>query len=204
MNMVSILNNWSVKSCENMEENIPILEEGGRGCRSKRKQLDPTCCPVCSITLRESELVSHLDTELDRFSKLSVKFKKQPKLQALNNSPTTGNSQSVFLGKGWETYQKVKANRQIRQKSKHKKRKTDEVTCPVCNKTTSEDITLHVEMCLQNAEKGNDSENEDENIDVEGFEEYEWAGQTRIRASSLLEGGYANTGNLIVSYLLLF
>ena len=36
---------------------------------------------------------------------------------------------------------------------------------------------------------------EDENVDVEGdcetFEEYEWAGQKRIRASTLLQGGYA-------------
>lgn len=39
---------------------------------------------------------------------------------------------------------------------------------------------------------------EDENVDVEGdgetFEEYEWAGQKRIRASTLLQGGYAAAG----------
>lgn len=38
---------------------------------------------------------------------------------------------------------------------------------------------------------------EDENVDVEGegnsevYEEYEWAGQRRIRASTLLVGGFA-------------
>jgi hypothetical protein len=36
---------------------------------------------------------------------------------------------------------------------------------------------------------------EDENVDVEGdsemFEEYEWAGQRRIRATTLLVGGFA-------------
>lgn len=37
---------------------------------------------------------------------------------------------------------------------------------------------------------------DDESIDVEAdsFEEYEWAGQTRIRASSLLVGGYGAAG----------
>lgn len=41
-----------------------------------------------------------------------------------------------------------------------------------------------------------DGDDDDESIDVEGeiYEEYEWAGQTRIRASSLLAGGYAATG----------
>lgn len=37
---------------------------------------------------------------------------------------------------------------------------------------------------------------EDENIDVEGddeqYEEYTWAGQTRIRATTMLEGGFAS------------
>lgn len=196
--MVSIINNWSPKRCGNMDENVndtlPMLEESGRGCRSKRKQLDPTCCPVCSITLRDNELESHLESELDKLSKLSnnVKNKKCSKVQPSNSN--NANLPSTSLGKGWETYQKVKANRHIRQKSKSKKRKTDEIVCPVCNKTTTEDIMLHVEMCLQQTEKCNNSSSEDENIDVEGFEEYEWAGQTRIRASSLLEGGYANTG----------
>lgn len=194
--MVSIINNWSPKPCRTMDaENVG--EESGRGCRSKRKQVDPTCCPVCSVTLRDNELETHLDSELDKLSKLSnnIKHKKCPKVQASNSTNANSSCASTAVGKGWETYQKVKANRQIRQKSKSKKRKTDEVTCPICNKTTLEDITLHVEMCLQQTEKGNNSSSEDENIDVEGFEEYEWAGQTRIRASSLLEGGYANTGN---------
>lgn len=36
------------------------------------------------------------------------------------------------------------------------------------------------------------AEVEEEPVDVEGgYEEYEWAGQTRIRATSLLEGGFA-------------
>ncbi|KAH3695401.1 hypothetical protein DPMN_082860 [Dreissena polymorpha] len=28
-----------------------------------------------------------------------------------------------------------------------------------------------------------------------GYEEYTWAGQTRIRASTMLDGGYAGIGN---------
>lgn len=171
------------------------FEDSGRGCRNKKKQTDPTCCPVCSVTLRVSELNSHLGMEMDRLSKISVtKHRRSPR----RTSPLSGPSVSTESGiKSWETYQKVKANRQGRLKVKSKKRKTDETTCPVCNKVTSEDITLHVEMCLQRMDT-NESVSEDENIDVEGddgkFEEYEWAGQMRIRASSLLEGGFAGLG----------
>lgn len=33
---------------------------------------------------------------------------------------------------------------------------------------------------------------EEEPVDVEGeYEEYEWAGQTRVRATSMLEGGFS-------------
>jgi hypothetical protein len=46
---------------------------------------------------------------------------------------------------------------------------------------------------------------EDENVDVEGdsemYEEYEWAGQRRIRATTLLVGGFA--GEYLYRFLLL-
>lgn len=69
----------------------------------------------------------------------------------------------------------------------------------MCNQKTSEDISVHVEKCLKRSEgRSNGVESDDESIDVEGetFEEYEWSGQTRIRASSMLPGGYANAGKL--------
>lgn len=58
-----------------------------------------------------------------------------------------------------------------------------------------------MEFCLRknerNATNDDDDDDDDISIDVEGeaYEEYEWAGQTRIRASTLLEGGYTATGN---------
>lgn len=59
-------------------------------------------------------------------------------------------------------------------------------------------------MCLRKSENANKSngdtkisdDDDDESIDIEGesFEEYEWAGQKRIRVSSLLDGGYSGIG----------
>lgn len=90
---------------------------------------------------------------------------------------------------------------------RNKKRKIDEPLCPVCNLAVPGDINMHVESCLKRSERAsntttngnNDSDDDDEgSIDVEGetYEEYEWAGQTRIRASSMLEGGFSGAGNV--------
>lgn len=155
----------------------------------------------------------------------------------------------------WTTYQRIKNNRQSRLKvnnceirpikfknnikkyhqMKSRKRKSSDPICPVCNEYVSDDINIHVELCLRRSDNGrnktqpngnhsnsslseapstnlalatamrnngsndvadDDDEDDDISIDVESesFEEYEWAGQTRIRASSLLQGGYGAAG----------
>ncbi|KAK4872039.1 hypothetical protein RN001_016163 [Aquatica leii] len=174
----------------NAVEGTSVCEEGSRSCRNKRKQKEPSCCPVCSVTLRSAEIDLHVVSEIDKLVKLSVtKHKVNGKnipSQSAVNGAKSGN-------KYWETYQKVRSNRQGRQRVKSRKRRLEEIVCPVCNKETNEDINLHVEMCLRRSENnGGDS---DENIDVEGgFEEYEWAGQSRVRATSLLQGGMSSLG----------
>lgn len=86
---------------------------------------------------------------------------------------------------------------------KSRKRKVDDPQCPICSERIPDDLNIHVELCLRRSERNNGNSNnanddeDDINIDVEGeeYEEYEWAGQTRVRASSLLQGGYSATGN---------
>lgn len=166
-------------------------EESGRGCRNKRKQTDPSPCPVCSVTLRNTEVDSHLLSEIDKLNKLPTKHKLNGK-----NTPSSSSNGTSNPDKNWETYQKVRLNRQTRQRTKTRKRKADEQLCPICNKeVNSDDISFHVELCLRRSET-NGSES-DENIDVEAFEEYEWAGQSRVRATSLLQSGVSSLGTSI-------
>jgi len=176
------------------------FEEGGRGCRTKRKQIDPTCCPVCSVTLRQSEIDSHLHVEIDKLNKLPA-----PKIKTNGKSVPSSSNGSCSSGtnandpdKNWETYQKVRHNRQNRLRTKTRKRKADEPVCPICNKEVSEELTLHVELCLRRSEQ-NSSDHDDENIDIESYDEYEWAGQSRVRATSLLPGGVSSLGQAIQS-----
>lgn len=83
---------------------------------------------------------------------------------------------------------------------KNRKRKADEPSCPVCNERlsgTPEELNQHVDRCLNKQNNGNsvgqNANLDEEEVDVEGdtFEEYEWAGQRRVRATSMLVGGFA-------------
>lgn len=89
---------------------------------------------------------------------------------------------------------------------KNRKRKADEPACPVCSERlsgTPEELNQHVERCLNKHNGGaNPSRHnlatgsiDEEEVDVEGdaesFEEYEWAGQRRVRATSMLVGGFS-------------
>nr|CAD7585553.1 unnamed protein product [Timema genevievae] len=193
----------------------------------KKIPSEPGCCPVCGVTVRSGELESHFVQELERLYKLSVvnRGRRQPL-----GHPTTSNSNrrtdtlastaDGTLEGRWDTYQRIKANRQSRLRIKNRKRKVDEATCPVCNERVQgsvEDLNCHVEMCLRKV-RGNQicpfpahqarvanhsgahggAPEEDENVDVEGdaemYEDFEWAGQRRIRATSLLMGGFMGAG----------
>lgn len=84
-----------------------------------------------------------------------------------------------------------------------------EQPCPVCNLHFSQDeIQQHAEDCLRrsrrtaNGRSNSDEHSSNDDDDASGigggggeeYEEYEWAGQKRIRVSSLLQGGYAAIG----------
>ncbi|XP_062849964.1 E3 ubiquitin-protein ligase RNF220a isoform X2 [Trichomycterus rosablanca] len=82
---------------------------------------------------------------------------------------------------------------------KLKRRKPEDgQVCPLCStplEGTVEEMNRHVEECLLKRDGGMDDDQAD--MDSENgtrFEEYEWCGQKRIRATSLLEGGFRGTG----------
>lgn len=155
---------------------------------------------------RNRKLTSH--SPLAGCSSSSPLLSSGPDTRQHHNGDTTASNSNdkvievkrVTGGDCWGTYQKIRSNRQKRLKIKPKKRKTEETTCPVCNEQPIGDINEHVDRCLEKTEtrlNGNlKPESDEESIDVEGetFDEYEWAGQTRVRASSMLPGGFAAAG----------
>ncbi|XP_063707941.1 E3 ubiquitin-protein ligase Rnf220 [Culicoides brevitarsis] len=183
---------------------------------------EPLTCPVCGITLRPQDMNQHYLMEMDKLQKLSTgrsrkSLSQSPPAASIgctssssafrnvngegSSSSSTATTTTNQVEDSWGTYQKIKNNRQNRLKIKPKKRK-DEITCPVCNQRTTEDINIHVEKCLRKSDpnsasnNGHISSDDESTIDVDGesYEEYEWAGQTRIRAAGLLPGGYSAAG----------
>uniref|UniRef100_A0A8C7HPG2 E3 ubiquitin-protein ligase RNF220 n=1 Tax=Oncorhynchus kisutch TaxID=8019 RepID=A0A8C7HPG2_ONCKI len=83
---------------------------------------------------------------------------------------------------------------------KMKRRKPEDgQVCPLCSAPlagTEEEMSRHVEQCLFKRE-GVFAEDDSADMDGENgtrFEEYEWCGQKRVRATTLLEGGFRGTG----------
>ncbi|XP_012245810.1 E3 ubiquitin-protein ligase Rnf220-like isoform X2 [Bombus vosnesenskii] len=181
----------------------------------KKFPSDPSCCPACGVTVRPQELEQHFAQELDRLYKISSA---SSRARASRSSLPPGHPQDHPHGPmlhapsaadgtphgRWETYKRIKANRQARIRVKNRKRKADEPSCPVCSERlsgTPEELNQHVERCLNKHNNGNPAGQnnlDEEEVDVEGdaetFEEYEWAGQRRVRATSMLVGGFSAAG----------
>ncbi|KAG5847660.1 hypothetical protein ANANG_G00128530 [Anguilla anguilla] len=84
---------------------------------------------------------------------------------------------------------------------KMKRRKPEDgQVCPLCSAPlagTEEEMSRHVEQCLFKREGACGADDDSADVDGENgtpFEEYEWCGQKRVRATSLLEGGFRGTG----------
>lgn len=105
------------------------MDDECRGVRQRRKQADPTCCPVCGVTVRAHEIEQHYSMEMDRLNKLSVqKYRKtQPKdmpstTAMVNAVPSPVASASITAIESadskdcWNTYQRIKHNRSARLK----------------------------------------------------------------------------------------
>ncbi|KAL7633245.1 UNVERIFIED_CONTAM: hypothetical protein RMT77_016349 [Armadillidium vulgare] len=151
-------------------------------------------CPVCGLTLRSGDFESHLGFELENLAKhLQARPSTpntSPAVNVANSSPHRPHLTSFIRGRdpGYETYQRVKANREVRLRTK-KRRSGRTDACPVCgDRLTSnspEEIHTHVEQCFR---RQNIAE-EDADVDVEGdspYDEFEWCGRRRIRVPSLL------------------
>ncbi|XP_030369365.1 protein Teyrha-meyrha isoform X2 [Scaptodrosophila lebanonensis] len=105
----------------------------------------PELCPVCGLKLTAEEWHTHFLTELDRLYKLSAGFERAnlqatymfaPPCPAQENAIRTSHNR-------WETFQRIRNNRQNRLRLKVRKRKFGEMymmeslycsSCPICKR----------------------------------------------------------------------
>lgn len=89
--------------------------------RNRKKTVnDPVTCPICGITLRESELETHYRNELEKLSKIKRIVTKSPQTSPTTSKNGETSSSSIKIESNencWGTYQKIKENR-VRRTSK--------------------------------------------------------------------------------------
>ncbi|XP_067329991.1 E3 ubiquitin-protein ligase RNF220a isoform X2 [Channa argus] len=154
-------------------------------------------CPICQVLLRPGELQEHMETEIDRLATICLSKNPSPKdgaatpgtpksmllsvhIKREGESPVVSplSSEDAHHSDRYQTFLRVRANRQTRLNArigKMKRRKPEEGG-------QREGALCDDDSADMDAENGR------------GFEEYEWAGQKRIRATALLEGGFRASG----------
>ncbi|XP_056095468.1 E3 ubiquitin-protein ligase RNF220a isoform X7 [Rhinichthys klamathensis goyatoka] len=166
-------------------------------CKKKVSLYDSQApiCPICQVLLRPGELLEHMEQEMERLTHMHIS--KNPSHKDINAAPGTPKSLllSVHIKREgespvvsplssdeahhsdrYQTFLRVRANRQTRLNARIGK------------------------MKRRKPEDGQrEGATEEDSADVEGengtrFEEYEWCGQKRVRATTLLEGGFRGTG----------
>ncbi|XP_023282029.1 E3 ubiquitin-protein ligase RNF220-like isoform X4 [Seriola lalandi dorsalis] len=193
-------------------------------CKKKMSLYDSQApvCPICQVLLRPGELQEHMETEIERLASICHSKNPSPKdgvttpgtpksmllsvhIKREGESPVVSplSSEDAHHSDRYQTFLRVRANRQTRLNArigKMKRRKPEEggQVCPLCSAPlagSEEEMSRHVEQCLIQREGALDDDSADmDGENGRGFEEYEWAGQKRIRATALLEGGFRGTG----------
>ncbi|XP_037556438.1 E3 ubiquitin-protein ligase Rnf220 isoform X1 [Dermacentor silvarum] len=177
---------------ESADVDVEVDDSHARHLRPKRRSVPAATfgCPVCGVTLRQQELQQHWQLEVDRLQGIARNVARRHR----SDSTPAGNSNRRNPRRE-QSLERVRANRDQR-------RLGTGVHCPVCHvalRGCPERLAEHVNNCLARQEDY-DLMDEDDDVDVDGlgvgesFDEYEWAGQSRLRATSLLEGGFRAAG----------
>ncbi|KFW68183.1 E3 ubiquitin-protein ligase RNF220, partial [Pygoscelis adeliae] len=178
-------------------------EDRSDRCKKKATLFDSQAliCPICQVLLRPGELQEHMEEELEKLTQLNIS-----KSSILKDAMAAGTPKSILL-------------------SASIKREGDS---PTASPHSSDDIhhsdryqvsrrilyslswLLNPRIGKMKRRKQDEGQREgscmteDDSVDIENengnrFEEYEWCGQKRIRATTLLEGGFRGSGFIMCS-----
>ncbi|XP_048480278.1 E3 ubiquitin-protein ligase Rnf220 [Plutella xylostella] len=179
--------------------------------RSRKKVQELPNCPVCSCTIRQGELETHMALEVERLTKLSTGGTKR-KLSSTSSSSglaVPGSSSGVATEVadeqdidvsgclGGDVYQRVHNNRLRRLRTRSRRSPAATGQCPVCEASVPvSKLQKHALRCLKRTGADVDedvSSSEEGSIDVENDSPsggtfgatYTWCGEERVRASAL-------------------
>ncbi|OZJ03577.1 hypothetical protein BZG36_03047 [Bifiguratus adelaidae] len=175
-------------------------------------------CPICKESLPQGKYDLHYQWEVARLDELYHEQGPSSKSAgkrsaAVSAAKAMGNHKRSMTGPE-AVLDKVRANR-----SKRRSRLGDLESrklslgnpaaptqqCPLCQHPLYGDdveINLHIDKCLENGGQGSKIATEPTSGDISalspeddgGWDEYEWAGEMRVRATAFMEGGYGAAG----------
>ncbi|KAJ3394835.1 hypothetical protein HDU92_006501 [Lobulomyces angularis] len=178
-------------------------------------------CPICEKKLTSDQFENHYMKELELVKADKIVEKRTKRNAAILASQQLKKGRKMKLDENEQILCKLKASRLKRQNldnsdilqfNQKKKKKFLDATekelsllnqiCFMCQKPLPLDthlVNLHIDECLaiscnvenasNNLDNGNNSFKKSND-----WEEYTWAGQTRVRATSLLQGNYEDIG----------
>ncbi|KAF1439593.1 hypothetical protein FQV21_0004047, partial [Spheniscus demersus] len=153
-------------------------------------------CPICQVLLRPGELQEHMEQELEKLTQLNIS-----KSSILKDAMAAGTPKSILLSAS------IKREGDSPTASPHS---SDDIhhsdRYQVSRRMLSLVSALGREPVRPSARSSLEGScmTEDDSVDIENengnrFEEYEWCGQKRIRATTLLEGGFRGSGFIMCS-----
>ena len=143
-------------------------------------------------TLFQWHYEAHLANELERLKHVRVKKNPQdfPDRQTRRMVRNTAAERI--------THRRLRRKAQPSLETRLESRLSDDLPCPACNlPVPSNELNDHVDHCLANTQPAAANDEDDEEVDVDTedqVETYTWAGITRVRATSLVEGGLRGPG----------
>ncbi|XP_022702078.1 E3 ubiquitin-protein ligase RNF220-like [Varroa jacobsoni] len=175
-----------------------------------------TSCPVCGVTIRLSEAAAHFETEVNRLDEVaSSRSVRRAGTNASDRQHLNSQETREQRRLQWKKVRKNRSSRlTARTGPFHLRRRLTGVNppgvnCPVCyapldHLDNGDERTRHVDLCLaESNEVTTGADGDAADVDIEGpsdeseagtdtdvgsagFDEYEWAGQTRVRAHAAL------------------
>lgn len=138
----------------------------------------------------------HYANEIERLDQIRVK--KNPK-----DFPPETESRRKVRDLAMERISQRRSRRRLRLQAGNAgqdlQAEQQDLICPVCNLPVSNDhFKEHIEHCLEHS----DVPEEEDDVDIdtmEGVETYTWAGHTRVRATSLVQGGLRGPGFVAIT-----
>ncbi|KAF1676873.1 hypothetical protein FQV07_0004045, partial [Pygoscelis papua] len=163
-------------------------------------------CPICQVLLRPGELQEHMEQELEKLTQLNIS-----KSSILKDAMAAGTPKSILLSasikrEGDSPTASPHSSDDIHHSDRYQ---VSRWILSLVSALGREPVrpTRIGKMKRRKQDEGQREGScmtEDDSVDIENengnrFEEYEWCGQKRIRATTLLEGGFRGSGFIMCS-----